>query len=337
MEQNERKQVIFSGIQPSGAMTIGNYIGALRNWAKLQDEYDCYYCVVDLHAITVEQVPAELRAHTLEAAAMIQAIGIDPAKSTLFVQSHVPCHAELAWVLDCMTYYGEAKRMTQFKDKSQRHPENVNVGLFAYPVLMAADILLYQANLVPIGNDQKQHLELARDLAQRFNSKYSPTFAVPEGYIPKASEGARIMSLADPTKKMSKSDPAGAILLTDTPDQIIAKLKRAVTDSDAAVAYDPQTKPGVSNLLTIYSVFAGGTPETAAHEFAGQGYGALKSAVADAVIAGLEPIRAEYKRILADKTYLNGVLHDGAAKAYRTARKTLAKVYRKVGFVDLEK
>lgn len=331
----ENKKVIFSGIQPSGAMTIGNYVGALRNWARLQDDYDCYYCVVDMHAITVEQVPAELRANSLQAAAMIRAIGIDPDRSTLFIQSHVPCHAELAWVLDCMTYYGEAKRMTQFKDKSQRHPENVNVGLFAYPVLMAADILLYRADLVPIGIDQKQHLELARNLAERFNNKYSPTFVVPEGFIPKAEQGAKIMSLSDPTKKMSKSDPSGAILLTDTPEMISAKLRRAVTDSEASIAYDPIAKPGVSNLLTIYAAFSDTTPSAAAEALSGTGYGALKDKTADAVIAGLEPVWRRYREILEDKESLSKSLAQGAEHAYRTARKTLSKVYRKIGFAEL--
>ena len=333
-QPNEQKPVIFSGIQPSGAMTIGNYIGALRNWVKLQDDYDCTYCVVDMHAITVRQEPAKLRANTLQAAAMIQAIGVDTAKSTLFVQSHVPCHAELAWVLDCMTYYGEAKRMTQFKDKSAKHPEDVNVGLFAYPVLMAADILLYNTALVPIGHDQKQHLELARDLAERFNTRYSPTFTVPEGYIPPASEGARIMSLSDPTKKMSKSDPNGAIMMTDDADTVRAKLRRAVTDSEASVRYDPAHKPGVSNLLTIYAAFQGGTAQQAAAELDGRGYGELKEKVADAVINGLAPIQARYAEILSDKARLAATLAEGADKAYRAARKTLSKVYRKVGFAE---
>ncbi|KAI4453519.1 tryptophan--trna ligase mitochondrial [Holotrichia oblita] len=332
-EIKERKKIIFSGIQPSGAMTIGNYAGALRNWVKLIEEYDCFYCVVDMHAITVAQEPAILRKNTFEAVALLIACGVDPEKCALYIQSHVPAHAELTWVLNCNTMFGEARRMTQFKEKSSRHPENVNVGLFDYPVLQAADILLYQTNLVPIGADQKQHLELSRDLAIRFNSRYGETFAVPDAYIPLKESGGRIMSLAEPEKKMSKSDANenAYILLTDSPEVIVRKFKRAVTDSEARIAFH-KTKPGVSNLLSIYSVFAKVSISEAEKQMQGLGYGDFKLRVADAVIAALKPIQDKYSRLVGDKEYINKVLDEGAEKARYAARKTLSKVYRKIGF-----
>ncbi len=334
MEQ-EKKKRILSGIQPTGTFTLGNYIGAVRNWGKLQDDYECLYMVADLHAITVRQNPADLRRMTREAVALLLACGIDPQKSLLFVQSHVPAHSQLSWVLSCNTQFGELSRMTQFKDKSAKHADNVNAGLFTYPVLMAADILVYNADLVPVGADQKQHLELARNIAQRFNNQYSPTFTVPDPYIAKA--GAKIMSLAEPEKKMSKSDEnANAfILLLDEPDAILRKFKRAVTDSDGEVRYDPAAKPGVSNLMTIYSCMTGKEFAAIEAEFAGKGYGDFKTAVAESVIAELSPVQAEYKRILADKAYLEGVLKEGAAHANAIADRVLSKVYRKAGFMQL--
>ena len=334
-EQNERKRVILSGIQPTGTFTLGNYIGAVRNWAKLQDQFDCLYMVADLHALTVRQEPAALRRHTREAAAMLLAAGIDPTRSILFVQSHVPAHTQLNWILCCNAQFGELSRMTQFKDKSAKHPDNVNGGLFTYPALMAADILIYNADLVPVGQDQTQHLELARNVAQRFNNAYSPTFNLPEGYVTK--EGAKIMSLADPTRKMSKSDTnANAfILLTDDRDAIARKFKRAVTDSEGVVRYDPETKPGVSNLMAIYHIFTGKSMEEIQKEFEGQGYGTFKEAVGTVVADGLAPIQGEYSRILADKDYVDGVLKEGAAAASRLADRTIQKVYRKVGLLQL--
>ena len=334
MEQ-EKKKRILSGIQPTGTFTLGNYIGAVRNWGRLQDDYECLYMVADLHAITVRQVPADLRRKTREAVALLLACGIDPAKSLLFVQSHVPAHTQLSWVLSCSTQFGELSRMTQFKDKSARHADNVNAGLFTYPVLMAADILIYNADLVPVGADQKQHLELARNVAQRFNGQYSDTFTVPEPYIPQA--GARIMSLAEPEKKMSKSDEnANAyILLLDEPDDILRKFRRAVTDSDGVVRYDETAKPGVSNLMTIYSCMTGKDLAAVEAEFDGRGYGDFKTAVAESVIDVLTPIRTEYKRLLDDKAYLDSVLKDGAQKASCLADRMVQKVYRKAGFYQL--
>ena len=334
-EQSARRRVILSGIQPTGTFTLGNYIGAVRNWAKLQDDFDCLYMVADLHALTVRQEPAALRRHTREAAAMLLAAGIDPAQSILFVQSHVPAHTQLNWILCCNAQFGELSRMTQFKDKSAKHPDNVNGGLFTYPALMAADILIYNADLVPVGQDQTQHLELARNVAQRFNNAYSPTFKLPEGYVTK--EGAKIMSLADPTRKMSKSDTnANAfILLTDDRDAITRKFKRAVTDSDGVVRYDPAAKPGVSNLMVIYQVFTGKSFAEIERDFDGQGYGVFKEAVGAAVADGLAPIQGEYARILADKDYVDGVLKEGAAAASRMADRMVQKVYRKVGLLQL--
>ena len=327
----EKKPIIFSGIQPSGTLTLGNYIGALKNFSKLQDDYDCIYSIVDMHAITVRQNPAELRRRCLELAAIYIASGIDPKKSLIYCQSHVSGHAELAWILNCFTYMGEMNRMTQFKDKSAKHADNINVGLFTYPVLMAADILLYQTNLVPVGHDQKQHLEICRDIAQRFNGIYGDVFTIPEGYIPKV--GARVMSLQEPTRKMSKSDPEDTfVALTDDPDTIRRKIKRAVTDSDGEIRFDPENKPGVSNLLSIMSALGAGEIDALVAELQGQGYGALKSRVADCVIAALAPMQAEYKRLIADKGYLQGVLDENAKTATYLATKTLRKVQKKVGF-----
>ena len=327
----EKKPVIFSGIQPSGTLTLGNYIGALRNFATLQDDYDCIYCIVDEHAITVRQNPADLRRRCLELAAIYLAAGIDPKRSLVFCQSHVSGHAELGWILNCFTYMGELSRMTQFKAKSAAHADNINAGLFTYPVLMAADILLYQANLVPVGVDQKQHLELCRDIAIRFNGVYGDVFTIPDGYIPKV--GARIMSLQEPTKKMSKSDPEETyIALIDPPDAIRRKIKRAVTDSDGEIRFDPENKPGVSNLLSIMSALGGGEIDAICDELRGQGYGALKSRVTDCVIAALEPLQAEFRRLMADKAYLQGIIDEGAANANRIALRTLRKVQKKIGF-----
>ena len=333
MEQPvNRKQVILSGIQPTGVFTLGNYLGAIKNWVVLQEEYDCAYMIADLHSITVRQEPAKLRQQILSAFATLLACGIDPEKSLTFIQSQVPQHAELAWVLSCYTQFGELSRMTQFKDKSAKHADNVNAGLFTYPALMAADILLYQADLVPVGVDQKQHLEITRDIAVRFNNTYSDTFTLPEPYIPKI--GAKIMSLADPTKKMSKSDenPNGFITILDEPDVIIRKFKRAVTDSDSCIRY-AEGKDGVNNLMTIYSVITGKTLAEVEKEFEGKGYGDFKLAVGEAVSDHLKPVRDEHKRLMADKAYLERVYSEGAVKAQRIAQRTLSKVYRKVGFV----
>ncbi|HEY8443931.1 MAG TPA: tryptophan--tRNA ligase [Clostridia bacterium] len=328
----EQKKILFSGIQPSGYLTIGNYLGALKNFVKLQDQYQCYYCVVDLHSLTVTQVPAQLRQNTYSLIALYLACGLDYKKNTLFIQSHVPAHCELAWILSCNTMFGEARRMTQFKEKSAKHPENVNVGLFSYPILMAADILLYQADLVPVGNDQKQHLELTRDLAIRFNNKYSPTFTVPEPYIASKKDGARIMDLLDPTKKMSKTDENGAVMMLDKPDDIVRKFKRAVTDSGNEIKYSA-SKPGISNLLTIYSAFTGKTITECEKEFEGKGYGEFKLKVAESVIEGLRPIQEEYERIVKDKQFLDEVIAEGRQKALEASAKTLRKVYKKVGLI----
>ena len=304
----EKRKRILSGIQPTGTPTLGNYIGAVRNWALLQSDYDCLYMVADLHSLTVRQVPADLRRRTRELAALLLAVGIDPKEHVLFVQSHVPAHTELAWVLACNTQFGELSRMTQFKDKSAKHPDNVNGGLFTYPVLMAADILIYNADLVPVGQDQTQHLEIARDIAGRFNGIYGDTFTLPEGYVPAA--GAKIMSLAEPTKKMSKSDTNinSFILMTDDKDAIVRKFKRAVTDSDGVVRFDRETKPGVSNLMCIYSTFTGKSNDEIAAEFEGKGYGDFKLAVAEVTADALAPVQTEYARILADKAYVDEVL-----------------------------
>ena len=334
-EQAPRRKRILSGIQPTGTFTLGNYIGAVRNWAKLQDEFDCLYMVADLHALTVRQVPAELRRHTREAAAMLLAAGIDPKQSLLFVQSHVPAHTQLNWIFCCNSQFGELSRMTQFKDKSAKHPDNVNGGLFTYPALMAADILIYNADLVPVGQDQTQHLELARNIAQRFNNAYSPTFTLPEGYVTK--EGAKIMSLAEPTRKMSKSDTNqnSFVLMTDDKDAILRKFKRAVTDSEGVVRYAPAEKPGVSNLMCIYNVFTGKELAEIEREFEGKGYGDFKQAVGETVADALAPIQGEYNRILADTAYVDGILTEGAAGASRLADRMIQKVYKKVGLLQL--
>ena len=327
---DERKR-IFSGIQPSGELTLGSYMGAIKNWVALQEEYDCLYCIVDMHAITVRQDPALLRRRSVNQLAQYIACGLDPEKNIMFIQSHVPQHAELAWVLGCYTQFGELSRMTQFKMKSQQHADNITAGLFTYPVLMAADILLYQADLVPVGEDQRQHVELTRDIAQRFNGVYSDTFTLPEAFIPKM--GARVMSLDDPTTKMSKSLPDGCVNLMDAPEIIMKKFKRAVTDCETAVKFDKENKPGISNLLTIYCAATGKTMDQAEQDFAGQGYGVFKPAVGEAVVELLRPIREESERIMADKAYLESVYRTGAERASYLANKTLSKVYRKVGFV----
>ena len=334
MSDNQKK-TIFSGVQPSGKLTLGNYLGAIRNFPILQEQYNCIYCVVDQHAITVRQEPAALRRATLELIAQYIACGLDPEKSILFIQSHVPAHAELAWVLNCFTMFGEASRMTQFKDKSAKHADNINVGLFTYPVLMAADILLYQTDLVPVGVDQSQHIEICRDIANRFNNLHPNTFTIPEGYYPKVGEGAKITSLVDPNSKMSKSDKDqnGCVYMLEKPEDILRKFKKAMTDSDACVRFDPENKPGVSNLMQIYSVATGRDYAAIEAEFAGQGYGSFKTAVGESVVELLRPIREETERLLADKAYLESVYRAGAEKAAYVANRTLSKVYKKVGFL----
>lgn len=334
-QQNTKKPIIFSGIQPTGVFTLGNYLGAIRNWQALQEDYRCIFSVVDLHAITVRQDSAQLRRRTLESVALLLACGIDPQKSVLFLQSHNPAHAELSWVLSCYTQFGELSRMTQFKDKSQRHADNINAGLFTYPVLMAADILLYRADMVPVGQDQKQHLELARNVAERFNGLYGNVFTVPEPYMPTVS--ARVMSLADPTKKMSKSDenPNGFISLLDDRDTVIRKFRRAVTDSDTVVRY-AEDKPGICNLMSIYSAMTGRDFASIEREFEGKGYGDFKLAVGECVADKLEPIHREFDRLSGDKAYLLQVCSDGARAAIGLSRRTLEKVYHKVGFVKSE-
>lgn len=331
----EKRKRILSGIQPTGTPTLGNYIGAVRNWALLQSDYDCLYMVADLHSLTVRQNPAELRRRTRELSALLLAVGIDPKEHVLFVQSHVPAHTQLSWVLACNTQFGELSRMTQFKDKSAKNADNINGGLFTYPSLMAADILLYQPDYVPVGEDQKQHVELCHTIARRFNSIYGDVFKMPEPYVPKV--GARIMSLTNPTAKMSKSEneDTGRVLVMDTPETIMRQFKRAITDSDTenCVHYDKENKPGVSNLMTIYSACTGKSFEEIEAEFAGCGYGKFKPAVGEAVVETLRPIREEATRIMKDKAYLEQVYRDGAEKASYVAEKTLRKVYKKVGFV----
>jgi len=330
--ENTRKRIL-SGIQPSGDLTLGSYLGAIRNWAALADEYDCYYMLADLHTLTVRQVPAELRRHTLTQVAAYIACGLDPEKNVLFVQSHVPAHAQLGWVLDCYTMFGELSRMTQFKDKSAKNADNINAGLFTYPALMAADILLYQADLVPVGGDQKQHVEICRDIANRFNGLYGETFRIPEPYIPQV--GAKVMSLTSPENKMSKSDkdPNGCVYMLEKPEDILRKFKKAMTDSEACVRFDPANKPGVSNLMQIYAAATGRDFAAIEAEFAGHGYGDFKSAVGEAVVELLRPIREETQRLLDDKTYLESVYRAGAERASYAARKTLSKVYKKVGLL----
>ena len=325
------KKTIFSATQPSGRITLGNYLGALRNWVALQDDYNAIYCVADEHAITVRQDPAALRRQSLELYAQFIACGLDPEKSIIFIQSHVPQHAELAWVLNCYTMFGELSRMTQFKDKSASHADNVTAGLLTYPSLMAADILLYQADLVPVGEDQRQHVEITRNIAQRFNGIYGDVFTMPEAYIPKVA--ARVMSLSEPEKKMSKSSPNenSFVLVMDKPEAIMRKFKRAITDSEGGIYRSPE-KPGVTNLIEIYSAVTGMTPEAVENEFNGKGYGVFKPAVGEAVIEALRPIREETERLLGDKGYLETLYRQGAEKAAALANRTLRKVHKKVGF-----
>ena len=329
---NDQK-ICFSGVQPSGNLTIGNYLGAIKNFAHYSENYKCFYCVVDLHAITVRQVPAELRRRTSETLALYMACGLDPAKNTLYVQSHVPAHAELAWILNCFTMFGELSRMTQFKDKSARHSDNINAGLFTYPALMAADILLYQTDVVPVGIDQKQHVELTRDVANRVNSIYPGMFTIPEPEI--AKSGMKIMSLADPTKKMSKSDENvnAVVYILDDRDTIIRKFKRAVTDSDSVIKY-VEGKDGINNLISIYSCYTGKTIEEIEREFDGRGYGEFKLAVGEVCADALAPVQQKYNEILADKVYLEQVMKNGADEASYYARKTLSKFKKKLGFVQ---
>lgn len=332
---SEQKQIIFSGMQPSGIITLGNYLGALKNWTNLQDTYNCLYCIVDMHAITVRQEPASLRKNSRDLLMMYLAAGLDPDKNIIYMQSHVPAHAELSWILNCYTYIGELNRMTQFKEKSQKHAQNINSGLFTYPVLMAADILLYQTDMVPVGADQKQHLELARDIAIRFNGIYGDTFKVPEPYI--GQVGAKIMSLQDPTKKMSKSDEDSNayISIIDDPDTVVRKFKRAVTDSETAVYYNSETKPGISNLMTIYGCITGLSNEEIENEFAGKGYGDFKLKVAEAVVEELKPIQKRFKELSSDKAYIDSIIKKNAETANYLATKTLRKVQKKVGFVPV--
>ncbi|MCQ2470987.1 MAG: tryptophan--tRNA ligase [Clostridia bacterium] len=329
--ENEKKKIVLSCIQPTSVPTIGNYLGALKNWKYMSEDYDCYYAIADLHAITVRQEPAKLRKQSMEMYALLLAVGLDPEKNVVFVQSHVPEHSQLSWILNCYTQFGEASRMTQFKEKSLKHADNINVGLFDYPVLMAADILLYQADFVPIGADQKQHLELARNIAERFNQVYTPTFVVPEPFFGKV--GARVMSLQDPTKKMSKSDPnpKASVSMLDTPDMIAKKIKSAVTDSEAKVYYG-EGKDGINNLMSIYSACTGLDFAQIEKDFDGKGYGDFKAAVAEAVIECIKPIQDEYSHLIADKKYLEDCTRLGKEKASYAAQKTLRKVMKKVGF-----
>ena len=337
-EQTQKKPIIFSGIQPTNIPTLGNYIGALRNWTVMQDDYNCVYCIVDQHSLTVRQDPVQLKKQILNSYAVMMACGIDPEKSIYYIQSHVPAHAQLSWILSCYTQFGELSRMTQFKDKSAKHPENVNAGLFTYPVLMAADILLYQTDLVPVGDDQKQHVEICRDIATRFNGIYGNVFKIPEPYIPKKEQGARIMSLADPLKKMSKSDenPNASVFVLDPAESIVRKFKRAVTDSDMQVRYG-EGKDGINNLMTIYSVATSQDIPAVEREFEGKGYGYFKEQVGSAVAEMLRPVRENYDRLIADKAYLEQCYTEGAAKAAHFAGRTLDKVYKKVGFLPLAK
>lgn len=328
------KKVLYSGMQSTGNLTLGNYLGALKNWITLSDEYECFYSVANMHSITVRQNPAELRKHARELLTLFIAAGIDPEKNCIYYQSHVPAHAELAWILNCYTYMGELSRMTQFKDKSAKHADNINAGLFTYPVLMAADILLYQADVVPVGIDQMQHLEITRDIAQRFNSIYGDVFTIPEAYVGKV--GAKIMSLQEPSRKMSKSDenPNASVWILDDKDTIIRKFKRAVTDSDTVVCAR-EGKDGIINLMSIYSAVTNKSFEEIEAEFAGKGYGDFKTAVGEAVADMLAPMQAEFKRVFADKAYLEDCMKKGSEKAFKASRKTLQKVQKKVGFLTL--
>ena len=327
------KKRVLSGIQATGKLTLGNYLGALNTWVKMQEEYECYYMIADLHTLTVRRDAEELRKNTLNLIAMYIAAGLDPEKNTIFIQSHIPAHSELSWILGCYTYMGELNRMTQFKDKSAKHADNINSGLFTYPVLMAADILIYNADYVPVGEDQRQHLELTRDIAERFNSIYGDTFVIPEGYTKK--EGARIMGLQNPEAKMSKSstNPNDVIFLEDEPEEIMKKFKKAVTDSEGIVKYNPETKPGISNLIEIYSVVTGKTKEEIEKEFEGQGYGAFKEAVGKAVVEKLEPVQKRYKELQENPEYLEAIYKKGAEQASKIANATIEEVKRKVGLV----
>lgn len=327
------KKTILSGIQATGSLTLGNYLGALNNWVEMQDEYDCYYMIADLHTLTIRKDPEELKNNILSLIALYIAAGLDPEKNTIFVQSHVPAHTALSWVLNCYTYMGELNRMTQFKDKATKHADNINAGLFTYPVLMAADILAYNADLVPVGEDQKQHLEITRDIAERFNTIYGETFKVPEPYIKKT--GAKIMGLQDPTAKMSKSspNPLDKILLTDSPEDIMKKFKRAVTDSENKVRYDKEAKPGISNLMVIYGIIKNKTMEEIEKEFDGQGYGTFKVAVAEAVIERLKPLQERYNKLLNEPEKLKVIYEKGDKKANEITNKLLKEVYTKIGLV----
>ncbi|HEY5562048.1 MAG TPA: tryptophan--tRNA ligase [Clostridiaceae bacterium] len=333
---SEEKKVIFSGIQPSGDLTLGNYLGALKNWVKLQDDYNCYYCIVDLHAITVRKDPVTLRKNALELLAIYLAAGIDPSKCTIFIQSHVTAHSEAAWILSCFTYFGELTRMTQFKDKSKKTGDNISAGLLTYPILMAADILLYQSDLVPVGKDQKQHLEITRDIAERFNNLFSNTFKVPEPYIP--DTGTKIMDLQDPSKKMSKStdNPNGVILVMDPPEVIRRKINRAVTDSLGIVKYK-EDQPGVRNLMDILVTITGMNHEEIEKKYEGKGYSSFKHDVAEAIISELEPIQNKVKVLTQNKEYLKGIYKEGALRARYVAQKTLSKMQKKVGFIPISK
>lgn len=328
----KEKKLIYSAIQPSGMLTLGNYLGALRNWVKLQEEYDCIYTVADLHAITVRQQTAAFRKQILETYALLIAVGVDPEKSLLFIQSHVAAHSQLSWILSCYTQFGELSRMTQFKDKSAKHADNVNAGLFTYPSLMAADILLYKADLVPVGADQKQHLEITRDIAARFNNIYGDVFTIPDGFIPKV--GARVMSLQDPTRKMSKSDENvnAWVAILDKPEDIMRKFKRAVTDSEAEVAFR-EGKDGVNNLMGIYSAITGKSLESITDEFAGKGYGDFKTAVGEAVVEELRPVREKFDDLMKNRDFLQETWRNGAVSAEKIANKTLGKVMKKIGFI----
>ncbi|MBD5106220.1 MAG: tryptophan--tRNA ligase [Lachnospiraceae bacterium] len=327
------KKVLFSGMQATGNLTLGNYLGALKNWVTLSDEYECFYSVVDLHSITIRQDPAELRKRARNLLTLYIAAGLDPEKNCIYYQSHVSGHAELAWILNCFTYMGELNRMTQFKDKAAKHADNINAGLYTYPVLMAADILLFQADVVPVGKDQLQHLEITRDIAGRFNGIYGDVFTMPEPYIGK--QGAKIMSLQDPARKMSKSDenPNGSIYLMDDPDTIMRKCKRAVTDSEASVRYRDE-QPGVKNLIDIYCACTNKTPDEVEKEFDGKGYGDFKMAVGESVVSVLKPIQERFEQLLKDKAYIDGVIKENGEKANYYALKTLRKVQKKVGFPE---
>ena len=327
------KKVLFSGMQATGSLTLGNYMGALKNWVKLSDEYECFYCVVDMHSITVRQDPAELRKRSRALLTLYIAAGLDPKKNCIYYQSHVSGHAELAWILNCFTYMGELNRMTQFKDKSAKHADNINAGLFTYPVLMAADILLFQADMVPVGIDQMQHLEITRDIAERFNNIYGDVFTIPEAYIGKV--GAKIMSLQDPSKKMSKSDENlnGSIFLMDDPDTVIRKCKRAVTDSEACVRYSEE-QPGIRNLIDIYCTCTGKTPAETEREFEGKGYGDFKMAVGESVVGVLKPLQDRFNDLSGNKDYIDKIIKENAEKANYYATKTLRKVQKKIGFPE---